>query len=267
MRLEPYFLARRVASVHQEPQSVAFNAWIRSGFASGDVYRGDGFELEVPPEFPNARDIVVNDLREILIENRYSTYLPGAVLARSGEVVIDCGGNIGAFTVYAATRAANVRVVAFEPEPATFGCLYRNVKRNALQEHVTCIQAGVTRTPGQFTLIREDECFTMHHLENPENPATRASSPRSETVQCVTIDDTIKDGGFERCDLIKMDIEGAELGALEGAAETIARYKPRLTLACYHKPCDPYSLTATIKRICGDYNIVVSREGHLYAFV
>ena len=275
MRLEPYFLARLAASSHHGPQADSFNAWILGRFergSAGDVYKGDVFELEMPAEFPNARDIVVNDLREILIENRYSTYLPGGILAKEGDVVIDCGGNIGAFAVYAATRAANVRVLAFEPEPATFRCLVRNVERNALQKQVMCVQAGVTRTPGQFTLILEDHCFTMHHLDNPASPGgavalAPAPSTRTETVQCVTIDDTIKSTGWNRCDLIKMDIEGAELEALEGAAETIARYKPRLTLACYHKPCDPYSLTATIKRICADYNVVVSREGHLYAFV
>jgi FkbM family methyltransferase len=268
MRLEPYFLARRVASSQRGPQSEAFNTWIRGGFGSSGIFKGDGFELEMPPEFPNARDIVVNDLREILIENRYANYLPGGELAKDGDVVVDCGGNIGAFTVYAATRAANVRVVAFEPEPATFNCLRRNVSRNNLDRQVTCVQAGVTRTPGQFSLIREDQCFTMHHLTNPAIPdAPVPASPRTEIVQCVTIDDTIEKTGWKRCDLIKMDIEGAELEALEGAAETIARYEPRLTLACYHKPCDPYSLTATIKKISPDYNVVVSREGHLYAFV
>jgi FkbM family methyltransferase len=270
----PYFVLRRI-SPHRGAQADAFNQWIRDRFGVRDgieLYSGDGFELEMPPEFGNAREVVINDLREILIENRYSTYLPGGDLVKDGDVVLDCGGNIGAFTVFAATRAAGVRVVTFEPEVATFQCMSRNVARNGLKDRVTCIQAGVTKDAGEFTLVRHDQCFTMHHLENPSQQASPKSgvpSPGStlETVKCVSIDATMKELGLDRCDLIKMDIEGAEASALEGAAETITRFRPRMTIACYHKPSDPYVLTTIIRRICPDYNLVVSREGHLYAFV
>ena len=69
------------------------------------------------------------------------------------------------------------------------------------------------------------------------------------------------------CDLIKMDIEGAEQSALEGAAQTLRRFRPRLTLAAYHKPNDPWVLSKTIRKIVPEYNIIVSRDAHLYAWV
>ena len=270
----PWFVLKWI-SPHRGAQSDAFNQWIRSRFEvrnGVEIFHGDGFELEMPPEFGNAREIVINDLREILIENRYSTYFPSGKLVNDNDVVLDCGGNLGGFTVFVATRAPGIRVIAFEPEVATFQCLQRNSLRNGLEKRVTCIQAGVTKEAGEFTLVRQDQCFTMHYLEDPTHPGAQSAEPHPpsthiETVKCVSIDATLKELGVDRCDLIKMDIEGAEAGALEGAAATIARYRPRITVACYHKPSDPYALTTIIKRICPDYNLVVSREGHLYAFV
>ena len=41
-----------------------------------------------------------------------------------------------------------------------------------------------------------------------------------------------------RLDFLKIDVEGADLGVLEGAAETICRDRLRLAIACYHRPDD-----------------------------
>ena len=52
-------------------------------------------------------------------------------------------------------------------------------------------------------------------------------------IQCVTLDDSAPT--FEPT-LIKMDIEGAEMDALQGAERTISKYKPGLAISIYHKP-------------------------------
>ena len=46
------------------------------------------------------------------------------------------------------------------------------------------------------------------------------------------------DGVVPRVDFIKVDVEGADLGVLESAAETIRSQRPRLAIACYHRPDD-----------------------------
>jgi methyltransferase FkbM-like protein len=53
-----------------------------------------------------------------------------------------------------------------------------------------------------------------------------------------TVDALVRDGVIPRVDFLKVDVEGADLGVLEGAAETIASQRPRLAIACYHKPGD-----------------------------
>jgi hypothetical protein len=54
----------------------------------------------------------------------------------------------------------------------------------------------------------------------------------------VTIDDFVADRGLARLDLIKTDIEGAEMGALRGAEQTLRRFRPNLALSVYHKDSD-----------------------------
>ena len=53
-----------------------------------------------------------------------------------------------------------------------------------------------------------------------------------------TIDALVARGDVERVDFLKIDVEGADLGVLEGAAETLRAFRPRLAIAAYHKPDD-----------------------------
>ena len=52
--------------------------------------------------------------------------------------------------------------------------------------------------------------------------------------QAVTIDNWVKNNNVHRLDLIKMDIEGAEIEAIEGCVETIKTLKPKFAIASYH---------------------------------
>lgn len=54
-------------------------------------------------------------------------------------------------------------------------------------------------------------------------------------------------------DYIKLDIEGAELDMLHGAAKTITRCKPKMAVSAYHKPEDLWTLATYIKSLRADY--------------
>jgi len=250
-----------------------YNRWVRANFAH-DVcpvrWQGKGFCLEMPKLFQNAADVVVSDLREIYLENLYARLFPYGRLINDGDVVIDAGANIGAFAIYAALLGSNVKVLAFEPEPTTFEALRRNVEINGLSSQIQCFPYGLAACDGNFALIRNEGCFTMHKLANPErnlNVENAVLTPREQVVRCVTIDQMLDEAEVRRCDVIKMDIEGAERAALRGAVETIQRYRPKLTIAAYHLLSDAYVLPVMVKDMLNDYNILVSREAHLYAFV
>lgn len=64
--------------------------------------------------------------------------------------------------------------------------------------------------------------------------------------------DNILDGNVT---FIKIDIEGAEIEAIEGAKETIEKYHPKLAISVYHKPCDIWMIPEKILSIRTDYKI------------
>ena len=67
------------------------------------------------------------------------------------------------------------------------------------------------------------------------------------------MDSYVEQKNLPRVDYIKLDIEGAELDMLNGAAKTITRWKPKMAVSAYHKPEDLWTLATYIKSLRGDY--------------
>jgi hypothetical protein len=72
-------------------------------------------------------------------------------------------------------------------------------------------------------------------------------------VTTVTLDDLVGERGLERVDFIKLDIEGAEVNALEGAANTLRRHRPRLAIAAYHRNDDLTRIPVTLRQMGPNY--------------
>ena len=67
-----------------------------------------------------------------------------------------------------------------------------------------------------------------------------------------TVDAFVAENGLERVDVIKLDVEGAEMQALEGAAATLAHRRPRLAISVYHRPEDLFSIPLFLKDLLPD---------------
>lgn len=91
----------------------------------------------------------------------------------------------------------------------------------------------------------------------------------SESAQCISIDNFIKD----KVTFIKMDIEGAEMKALEGAVKMITENKPKLAICLYHKFKDLWEIPFYIHKLVPEYNLYIrhhsdiDQETVLYATV
>jgi hypothetical protein len=90
-------------------------------------------------------------------------------------------------------------------------------------------------------------------------------------VTLTTIDKLVAELGLPRVDFIKMDIEGAEVRALNGARNTIARFKPRMAITAEHNPNDERDIPDAVRRIRPDYRVqcgpCLEHEGYIRADV
>lgn len=79
-------------------------------------------------------------------------------------------------------------------------------------------------------------------------------------MEAVTLDSYVEAEGIARVDLIKLDIEGAELAALTGAAGVIRRDNPCLQICLYHKDPDLWEIPQYIKGLVPEYRMFVGHH-------
>ena len=93
----------------------------------------------------------------------------------------------------------------------------------------------------------------LEFLVDPENQAAdsfvihREGAKATVKLPLTTIDKLVSELGLPRVDFIKMDIEGAEVRAVEGARETISRHRPRLSLSVYHQDDHPVAVPRAVQ--------------------
>jgi FkbM family methyltransferase len=143
------------------------------------------------------------------------------VLLQGGDVVVDGGANIGGFTLVAASIVGPSGAVhAVEAAPATAALLRRSV---ALNPHVrvTVHELALAAEPGELD-------FTTFQPGLGIASFAPAREGAVVTVQVTTLD--ALSAALQRVDLVKLDVEGAELRALQGATRLLAEQRPLLLI-------------------------------------
>ena len=145
-----------------------------------------------------------------------------------GDTVFDVGANIGFFsTLFSRWVGAGGRVIALEPEPENLGLLRRNLDRNRCA-NVTVHAAAAGALPGTAHFSIDRATGATGHLG--QEPTTGELSLGSGRVRLIETKVETIDALVERLDapprVIKLDIEGGEIHALEGAARTLADHRP-----------------------------------------
>ena len=154
------------------------------------------------------------DDRDILFELFMDRVYP--VELSEGSIVVDIGAHIGCFTIPAARQGA--RVFSFEPAPANFIALQRNVELNRLQNVVLFRAAVDGRGERRHMFLPDDHAHTARYTLRPRRGA------QTLEVACVSLDDVYHENHLERVDVLKIDAEGSEYEILYSAgADTLTR--------------------------------------------
>ncbi|HEV3329759.1 MAG TPA: FkbM family methyltransferase [Bryobacteraceae bacterium] len=225
-------------------------AGVEIGAASKVIERDpQGFELVQTPmgqywTVPNDRF-----LKFTLGEEKLEIYDGDEVAVKPGDVVLDCGANVGVFTRTALKRGASL-VVAIEPAPATVVCLRRNFEKEIAEGKVIVVSKGVWDHTDTLELAEGDNGNTTG-----DSFVFGRDAKRKVKVPLTTIDILAGELKLPRVDFIKMDIEAAEKAALRGAAETIRKFHPRMAIASEHLPDDVTAIPQTVANIWGGYHV------------
>jgi FkbM family methyltransferase len=143
---------------------------------------------------------------------------------RPGGCYYDVGAHYGFFCLIA-TRflGASGAVVALEPDPQNAAILKAHVARNDLDE-INVVEAAVWSCAGQMTFEQASEASnrTQGKISSDGNGESARIS-----VPAVRLDDLVFAEGYRAPDLIKMDVEGAEWEALQGARRVLTEVKPK----------------------------------------
>jgi FkbM family methyltransferase len=146
-------------------------------------------------------------------------------------VFYDVGANAGFYCVIAASKLGDEgKVYAFEPSPALVSRIRENANLNGFK-NIEIVDQAVNDESGWFDFGIEDELGVQNSLSISE------ASKKVVRVRAVTIDEFA--ANHRPPDLILLDIEGAELGALRGAMKTIRQYLP-VVMVEVHWLGDPF---------------------------
>lgn len=152
---------------------------------------------------------------------------------KEGMTFIDVGGHFGYFTLLGSYLVGGTgKVLSFEPMPATYEQLKKNITRNAPHPNIDAVRSAgysenATITFYDFGL--EDSAFNSAfgsrkvRLEGVASPIGRAVP-----VDAKKIDDVLEEKKIRGVDLIKIDAESSELFVLYGLLQTIRMYKPSI---------------------------------------
>jgi FkbM family methyltransferase len=233
---------RRVAEgelcVERQTQPLNFDGWMANRYdlrPLGIELRLDAHPLGLVEEF------LLHQYRHPIFEQAW---------IRPGDRVVDGGACWGDTALQFADAAGpEGRVVSFEVLPGNIEVFESNLRLNP---HVA-----------DRIVLRQEALWDEPLPSLPVvafGPATVVGRGEDGSVPARAIDSLVADGILDRVDFIKLDIEGAEGAALRGAAETFARFRPRVAVAVYHGRDDLVDLPWLLTELAPGYAMALAHN-------
>jgi FkbM family methyltransferase len=171
-------------------------------------------------------------------------------------VFVDVGAHIGKYTVALGNKIGKSGIIiSIEPETENFNLLKKNVALNKLTnvhlQNVAC--AG---QEGEATLYVHKDRPTLHSFYLNRGPS-------QIKVKTVKLDTIIQDLKINRVDLLKIDVEGAEIDVIKGSSDTLKKHHPRIVFEVF----DSENLKKIEEVLCNfDYIIKQIKEKNYFAY-
>ena len=160
-------------------------------------------------------------LKKCHFDNQREIELISKISKKNKVFLIDCGCNYGFYSFYTASLSDRNSVIAIEASPTTAKDFEKNLNLNKFNNIVlkNCAVSDNDDIAINFNESKNDWESSLTHSEFVES---KVSKIRTQKIDTIIKDEKLNDYSL----LIKLDIEGHELQALEGAKNTIEKYKP-----------------------------------------
>jgi FkbM family methyltransferase len=184
-------------------------------------------------------------------------------LAGRDDVIFDIGANMGYYSILLSKRGLGRAIYAFEPVPETFEYLQHNIALNACT-NIHARSFGLGDLAGRHTIYYREEESVNASLMNVAGHA----SIGSVEVEIRTLDELTREEKITP-QLVKCDVEGAELLVIKGGLETLDRARPVLFLEMLRKwsAAFGYHPNQLIELLSAHgYRCFTARDGRLWPF-
>ena len=155
-----------------------------------------------------------------------------------GATVIDVGANVGMYSMVASRLVGpQGTVLAYEPDPLTFRILRQNLEKNGCT-NVQAFPLALSDRAGRVRLSVPDAVQASYVYGDSYRSMTPVEDGASDSIECVPLDVHLAGLGIQRADVMKVDVEGAELACLKGASALLSGDgRPFMLVECDEALC------------------------------
>jgi FkbM family methyltransferase len=174
-------------------------------------------------------------------------------------VVIDIGGFIGDFALYAVKRLDACRVIVCEPSPRNWELLLKNIANNGYEGRIEPVNKAVT--DGADTMMNIDAPDEYQCMVSAHYPSKQPLS----AVPGISLSQLLRDHGVEHVDLLKIDCEGGEFAILESTPSDVFSVIRNIVFE-YHQIDGVWAKLESVKqRLCLEGYVLHTRGGLISA--
>lgn len=240
-------------------------------YRRGGITFKDGIQVNVPKEKDirvlkdEFLDIILpfycdepynyEKIEKYLDEGPYE--LKKEISVQAGDIVFDCGANMGLFSATVAGRAS--KVYAFEPSSIIISDYLEHMQ--TIYPNMSIQHFALSDTEGEAVFS-----YNVNNIGASGIGVNAHDDCVEERVPLISIDRFVEEKGIQKVDFIKADIEGAERLMLAGARQTLKKFAPRLAICTYHLPDDKEVLEKLVLEANPDY-VIEHKYKKLYAYV
>lgn len=148
-------------------------------------------------------------------------YIKNKFKSNKKVTIFDVGANLGEFSILCHdVFKGSCSIHAFEPSSTTRGALKLNV--GMFSDVIKIHSYAISSVLGKAVLHTSEDCSSIASLETLERPIRPLDPALDETVELMTLDQFCRIEKIEKINFLKLDIEGHEFSALEGAQQLLS---------------------------------------------